>query len=326
MTVRVLSFDFDGCLFNQAYIESSDKDVLFHNRAFLDAIKCDNVLYSKNIVFVGSNRQSFALDLLNYYAQYRYKGSCYPALRKIADDLDAELDSFLVADIFGNLEAGVSFSLGVKADPNDNHADCKFDMTKVSILYAQMHKIAYENPKEPIAFEFFDDKGEILGSLEHFYNKYPELMPENVCLRLNHYAGKNLSKRVEIPGTGFIDSNYRQTVKDMVQIASRAVGIADEDVMGNINVMRFVTPLLLNNRKPFVHLNMTFAVNALINNEEEEKDVLNTTPTQGCLRPDPNVLMIKLNQALGELSLFADKSRVGAGRDEVPAEQEEMKL
>ncbi|MFA6303814.1 MAG: hypothetical protein WC627_11890 [Legionella sp.] len=326
MTVRVLSFDFDGCLFNQAYIESSDKDVLLHNRAFLAAIKCDNVLYRKKIVCLGSNRQSFALDLLNYYAQYRYKGSCYPALRKIAVDLDAELDSFLIADIFGNLEAGVSFSLGVQADPNDKHADCKFDMTKASILYAQMHKLAYENPKEPIVFEFFDDKGEILGSLEFFYNKYPQLIPENVRLRLNHYAGKDLSKKVEIPGIGFIDSNYRQTVKDMVQIASRAVGISDEDVMGTINVARFVTPLLLNNRKPFIHLNMTFAANALLNNEEEEKDLLNTTPTQNCLRPDPNVLMSKLSQALGELSVFADKSRVGVAWDKVETEQEEMKL
>ncbi len=39
------------------------------------------------------------------------------------------------------------------------HSDWLFDETKATIIYAQMHKIANENPNEEIVFDFYDDRG-----------------------------------------------------------------------------------------------------------------------------------------------------------------------
>ncbi len=65
MTIRVLSFDFDGCLFNIDYINSKAKDVVHSNEVFLNKIKQENKEFEKAYTLVGSNRQSLNIDLVN---------------------------------------------------------------------------------------------------------------------------------------------------------------------------------------------------------------------------------------------------------------------
>lgn len=247
MTIRVLSLDFDGCLFNPTYCRSLSKNVIRANRHFLKSLKHDNHLYSESTVFIGSNRQSKATDDINL----RNRGSCFPAMDEIKNYIEATFDCFLLADLYGNLPDGTSFYRATNKHYKGTHAHWVFDESKVTLLYAQMHRMAQEQPHESIIFDFFDDRDQdILDWLTTFYSAHPELIPHNLTLRLNHYMGQECTLISQIQGTGFIDSNYRQTVKDMAaqaQAAQTSTSSTDE-----INAALKVQPHLLGNRIQFV--------------------------------------------------------------------------
>lgn len=220
MTLRVISLDFDGCLFHSGYIqqyaEKGTLDVIATNQPFLDSLKAQNSNYTQTIVMVGSNRQSKEIDVLNSYN----KGSCFPQIKKISDYLSASLDKFLLADVYGQLPSGTSFN---KAQDDiegvEQHASWVFDESKATLLYAQMHKLAHEHLDEHITFDFYDDREDILDGLHSFFN--PALIPQNITLRLHQYAGDKAplsAEKYSILGEGICDKNYRQTVKDMMEM------------------------------------------------------------------------------------------------------------
>jgi hypothetical protein len=244
MTIRVLSFDFDGCLFNLRYIDSENKDVITYNQPFLDSLKKENNKYTQSFAFIGSNRQSKEVDDMN--ARPANKGSCFPAIQKVARYLGIKLDTFLLADIYGDLADGVSFAKAIEKPLDNLHASWTFDETKATILYAQMHKMACAFPNEPIEFEFYDDRDDILNELQNFYSKHHHLIPENITLKLIQYAGNAPQNRATIKGTGFIDGNYRQTVKDMAEQAEIKEGLGSM----MIHATHHVEPEQLKNRVP----------------------------------------------------------------------------
>lgn len=219
MTIRVLSFDFDGCLFHRGYINSDNKDVVKSNEAFLETIRKENKEFTTVYSIVGSNRQSYNVDVANSWG----KGSCFPAIKTVSDHLNTKLDTFLLADIFGDLPIGTSYSRATSSQKHEmEHHDWMFDETKATLIYAQIHKIANQHPNEPIILDFYDDRGnrarvnhDILEQLRDFYTTHHGLIPANVTLRLNHYAGGEITLMNEIKGTGFIDENYQQTVKEL---------------------------------------------------------------------------------------------------------------
>lgn len=249
MTIRVLSFDFDGCLFNNHYLTSQEKDVLNSNAAFLDKIKQENLTFTKAYTFIGSNRQSRYIDSIN--SKKTSSGSCFPAIEKVSNFLGTTLDPFILADIYGDAPDGTSFAQAINNDYKGAHNTWMFDESKVTPLYAQIHKIANANPSEEIIFDFYDDKGnsiikkQMLDKLDDFFNKTPNLIPANVTLRLNHYAGEDLTKIATIKGTGFIDVNYRKTVKDLAQ---QAVTESNDGKKLALVVYDHAKPELLQNR------------------------------------------------------------------------------
>lgn len=221
MAIRVLSFDFDGCLFHPKYIKTGDQKIIEHNKALFDKIKEENKNYTKVYSMVGSNRQSYSIDMTNQIKPgWPLTGSCFSAIKTISDYLGAILQPFLMADLYGNLPDGTSLERAIKADYKGEHQEWLFDDTKVTILYAQMHLIAMKHPHEEIIFDFYDDREDILRDISVFYSK-PEnkhLIPPNVNLRLNKYDGNNLTQYAQIKGTtGFIDINFRYTVKEMAE-------------------------------------------------------------------------------------------------------------
>lgn len=254
LTVRILSLDFDGCLFHPDYCYSQKKDVIAHNVAFLEQLKQENSNYRKVITMVGSNRQSKSVDFLN--AWMAKKGSCFPAIAKVNEYLSTTLDPFLLADIYGNLPNGSAYKMAMDETTEINaHPEWKFDETKASILYAQVHKAALAYPNEDIVLDFYDDRGngarsssDILEWLATFYEQYTQLLPQNVTLRLHQYAGAEVTDLAEIKGTGSVDLDYRQTVKDMAKIT-----IEKEPHNDGINqpifVSHNVTPELLSEKK-----------------------------------------------------------------------------
>ncbi|KTC83658.1 hypothetical protein [Legionella cincinnatiensis] len=229
MAIRVTSFDFDGCLFHRNYVYSDNKDVIASNKIFLDTIKEENQNFTKAIALIGSNRQSLNIDIANSPG----KGSCFPAIKKVTDHLGCTFDPFLLADIYGNLPNGTSYDRAMHHFDHTysgDHSDWIFDDTKASLIYAQMHKVALDHPTEEIIFDFYDDRGfgarspkDILEDLHEFFTKNPALIPPNVTLRLNHYAGGDVSKMDPIKGkpSNIIDANYQQTVKDMAEVTKQ---------------------------------------------------------------------------------------------------------
>ena len=129
-----------------------------------------------------------------------------------------------MSDIYADVTPGTSFDLAVKT-PNSTQNTCIDDAGKAALLYAQIHKLANQCPNESILFDFYDDRGldvweegdDVLEYLHSFFTKHPELLPNNMTLRLNHYEGAAVTPYTDIKGTGFIDENYQQTTKDLAE-------------------------------------------------------------------------------------------------------------
>lgn len=244
MAIRVLSFDFGGCLFNLNSL--GQQDVIEANRILLENLREQEANYERTYTLIGSERQSHDIELVS---SRHYPGAkfAFPAARQVANFLGAELDTFLLADIYGDLPAGASFArsrLAVKQQKQFEHADWIFDETKATILYAQMHRIANAHPGEEIIFDFYEDRSEVISALKQFYRRNPTMMPHNVSLRLNKYDGSQLpGQPAIIQGTGFIDANYRQTVKE---IAGQCPRNQERDV---IRAHRDVQPAQLRSRR-----------------------------------------------------------------------------
>ena len=260
MTIRVLSFEFDGCLFNRNFIENFlDKDVIKYNKDFLDDIKHNNRLCNKVYTFVGSNRQSKFVDDYYFYKGVYIIGSCFPAVNLVNRYLGATLDPFLLADIYCFLPDGTSYNRAVDRKYSDTHAYYEFDETKATIMYAQMHKIANQHPNEVIVYDFYDSCDKTLNSLVAFYNKHKDLIPNKVTFCLHQYEGAEVTLWSTIKGEGFIDSNYRETVRDMYTQAM----VKRNCFSRTISVVDFLNPELLKNRKKYYDLRSLIALGVL---------------------------------------------------------------
>lgn len=257
---RIVSFDFDGCLFNKRYIwhwdDKSDENtnqVIKANQIFLNKLKEENTSFDQTILMVGSARQSEALDALNSASLKKPKlatESCFSAIRKIGQYLaqtqsatatPVMLDKFLLNDAFSNVPDGTTFDQAM-ARMDETHStfteryskkqyntDLIVDNSKLTILYAQMHKQAKAHPYANIQFDFYDDKGainssnekELLDHLHDYFSQYPNMIPSNMILQLNHYEGSAVTAYQPIKGSGLIDLYYRSTIKEMVNISPK---------------------------------------------------------------------------------------------------------
>ncbi|KTD31915.1 hypothetical protein [Legionella maceachernii] len=191
--IRGISFDFDGSL------SRIKGDIILQNLDFLNFIRAQNHKYAETYAFIGSNRQSIYDDSMN--ALSNKNGSCYPQIRKVSDYIGAKFDPFTLTDLYNNLKSGESFKLALsflKNDMlNDNEEsyaydpslikqrqtpDWLHDESKLSLLLAQIHKLASEHPEDEIEFYFYDDQKKILDRLNAFFS-IPEnrrLLPKNL--------------------------------------------------------------------------------------------------------------------------------------------------
>ena len=101
MPIRVLSLDFDGCLFNDNYYRVFDNDVILANLSFLSQLRKERDIYTKTYTYIGSNRQSRALDVHNN--NENGSESCFFAIQKINKYLTSVFVPLLTADIINDL-------------------------------------------------------------------------------------------------------------------------------------------------------------------------------------------------------------------------------
>jgi hypothetical protein len=91
------------------------------------------------------------------------------------------------------------------------------DRSKVTVVYAQMHRHASENPDDEVIFDFYDDQDKILDAVLHFYGTHTDLMPRNLTLRLYKYDGTGTpSFQKIIYGGGAIDQNYHINTRILI--------------------------------------------------------------------------------------------------------------
>ena len=257
MSIYVNSLGFDGCVLNGGVHTSlhrsacnrplSFDDIMFdffeNNEklysAVLSQMSADN--FDKMIVLVGSSRQSYAVDQ-DRKAMSGY--ACFQVINALSTLFCATFDPFLLADIYGNLPSGSAFQQAMSQEHSEarkNHADCVVDHTKVSILYAQMHKVASEHPETDIEFNFFDDRNDIHEALINFYLNAIDLIPKGVTLKLHLYNGAQLENLCEMKGNGIIDRHYRQSVKEMYKQIQRGTDAYRNEcnIANELNVDKF---------------------------------------------------------------------------------------
>lgn len=216
------SLDFDGCYSNEASsfnlgrnwitertLEESNKAYLEANREFLDSLKTKD----KTVLFIGSNRQAPDIDFKNGTGTDYPPGSVYPRMAAIAKELgpNATFNPFLLpdleSDVFvagktlekfnekGYLNENGSYKEEIRSTfKEDGFLELIDDESKVSLALAQMHYAAMENPDDIIEFNFYDDRKDIVESMEHFFKEHPELIPKNVILNLRGYSGPQLTQ------------------------------------------------------------------------------------------------------------------------------------
>lgn len=236
--LHVVSFDFDGCLFNNAYKEHyqmdqgmeglgqgnlEERSVIHVNKPLLDRVKQakppSGHSYSETIVMNGSNRQSHNSDATRSgikSGKSRTTESSFEAIDKVSKYLGGTLDTFLLADVYGNKSPGAAHQEALNNNTK-THADWQVDNYKITIIYAQVHKIASENPGREIHFDFYDDDARVLRALDKYFQENPDKLPEKVNLRLNQYKPDKTEeiKTKCIQGTGKTDNDYAQTVRNM---------------------------------------------------------------------------------------------------------------
>lgn len=237
MLIRVLSFDFDGCLFNYRYIHDK-RTIINANKPFFDDLKKRNESFDEVVVCIGSNRQSYNIDKLG--SKQNHTKSCFQEIRHVSDYLrhsdsmqnKVQFDSFLLADIFAAQQErrewydGKAYDcaynevLGITSY-NDSHPRSYYDTTKVLIVYAQIHRMAHRfKDGNEITFDFYDNEGNILSALYKFFNNNPQFIPNNVTLRLHQYGGQHVVDwERPIRGEGEIDEGYRNTVHKMFTLS-----------------------------------------------------------------------------------------------------------
>ena len=187
----VHSIDYDGCISDFLGGEKNPLELMDANLIFLNHIKAvihaEGLSQEMRTITIGSARQSKPVDL--YCAQYNKGSSCFPLYLEIAKELQAQFDSFLLADLKADdCQDGDSYKRAMALDYDGPHEDWFFDESKITLIYAQMHRASLNNINGKVIFHFYDDRSDILNALNRFYQENSSLIPSNLTLKLHRHS------------------------------------------------------------------------------------------------------------------------------------------
>ncbi len=216
------SFDYDNCVGNFRGEQIEPGDLIEEDVAFWAQVEKRIQRETKGLptsarwVSSFSARQSQPCDEHN--KKVNQSTSSFPFYIEAASFLDAECDTFLLADARGDLKAGTSFERAMDPNYQGIHVDWYFDESKITILYARMHRAAARNPNADVLFTAYDDRKDILDTVHQFFSEYPQLLPPNLKLNLcQHERGTDqLKEYPPIIANGRsrgIDDAYQKTVQ-----------------------------------------------------------------------------------------------------------------
>ena len=198
-----------------------------------------------NTVMVGSNRQNTGADINN--SQSKHIPSCFPLIKHLASRLECHFDTWLTADLEQRQPLEFDYAidrmqrdkdrmqrdseLSILCLPKDkqNKRDNRihpFDDTKITQIYAQMHRAAF-NPlyyDKSVEFNFVDDREDILDAIYKTFTNHAVLIPKGMTLRLHQYSTELDQTKEYLPiiGTGKPDYNYSSTIKQIYDDHSKS--------------------------------------------------------------------------------------------------------
>lgn len=226
MRIRVLSFDFHGCL----YIERQQFrmfSVVEENKQFLDTIKNQQQQFGKTITLIGSSSQAY-----DDRAGFDDTALCFTEMPRLSEYINSEFDTFLLSDIYNNLNDGDSYKMAIQKIRGEQpgcleglsglfsgffyhtkRTEDYYDVTKIEMLYAQMHKIAHQYADDEIQFYFYNGDKDVLNHLKSCFDENNRL-PRHVTLYLCQYNGREVQNYASISGCADLDKDYRETIKN----------------------------------------------------------------------------------------------------------------
>lgn len=235
--IRVFSLDYDGCI-----AEPTLEDIKSENESLLQEMQEAILNGEKVYVCVGSNRQDIVKDRYNSYTHK--VPSVYAALPALVDEVKSRVpddkkhaisfDGMLGIDLEHGKPPGHHYELYAKErwvqegcpprEKKSAHQASLVDETKVSMLYAQMHRFAHLHEGGDITFVFKDDRADILAGINQFYQENPERIPSNVTLKLEQKLSSENTQALpfetqQIKGSGLIDESYAENSKALAYIA-----------------------------------------------------------------------------------------------------------
>lgn len=164
--------------------------------------------------------------------------------------------TIMVGTEFGNLKKLLNRE-AIKFDTFQIHQEPeKLFATKVFSLYAQIHKIAKENPGKSIQYELFTDSTEENRKLVDLFFNNPQLLPEGIII---YFIDKETKKNINtglIMGKGIADENYQKTVETGLKLKSEEESLnflknrlnaITQDALENLN--KNYAELLLKNKQ-----------------------------------------------------------------------------
>ena len=266
--VRIISMDMDGCTLRDVnqLNELVPKNLTLlkrlsqKSREFTDD---DWPTYQKNIVTLGTARQDFYIDRLNSRQMQRantpFAASALVAFARGLSNQgvpNVHIDPFTMADIYGlGRQGGENFTTMLTNSPSMPRDAWAFDSSKITLVYAQIHRAATLNPNADIDYLFFDDNKEILEGIANWFSNNQAFMPSNVTLTTYLYRPKRFLRtylctphpykevkttdntsytsyfkiqETNIKGTGSTDTNYQWTIRKTA-----------EQLRYNVNTKRF---------------------------------------------------------------------------------------
>ncbi|MDX1838371.1 hypothetical protein DIZ81_10970 [Legionella taurinensis] len=187
MTIRYLSFAFDGCLLNTRYLERVSKQgigkaVQSANKMLLKQLKKEGKAFTQTNVFIGSTRRDF-------------NPSHCPAALAISKALGARPDPLLMDDILKERQPGESFHRTIKSLIDNTFsipqpAEGKAGHSIIPLLFAQLYKAAQDNPDEAIVFEVWTGRREDIDQIEQVFGDYRNFIPSGIQLHIRLYDGE----------------------------------------------------------------------------------------------------------------------------------------
>lgn len=222
--------------------DSQFNTLTHYNSSLIEHLQKKTKAVKNAYLLNGSQRQDCETEIKRSTVSQWPVYSFY-ALAKFAGEIGARFDPFLIGDIkrkkakkHSHLEAGACYKDFMQFFQGERETLPTYkcvgpngltDSSKISLIYAQVHKLANDHPGKKIEFDFFGDDNDIHSSINEFFKANSWLLPKNVQLNLHIYCDKNRRTNPQrktwspfdkpIQGTGFIDAAFDETVLEMLQ-------------------------------------------------------------------------------------------------------------